>query len=395
MLSDAELIKRIEGSESDLVEFTESTRDLDKIREAICAFSNDLPNHRMPGTIFIGIKDNKNCAELNIDDELLTTLGGLRNDGKILPFPVMAVEKKQLKNCEVAVIQAEPSDNPPIKVDSKCWVRVGPRRSQATAEEERRLTEKRRWKDLGYDMRGIRDASVARDIDMDKFTREYLPHAVSPEVFQENDRDPNEQMRSLRLLTPEYTPTVTAILILGKDIHYWFPCAYIQFVRYDGNEVTDPIKTQKKINGTLSDQLRELDSILKTNISVALDTSGSTHLELSDYPYAALRELIRNAVIHRNYENSNTPVRVNWFAEKIEISSPGGLVGEVSRENFGKGITGYRNPTIAEAMKNMGFMQQFGIGIATVHKELKDNGNPPVEFNIEDNFISATVARRP
>ena len=218
----------------------------------------------------------------------------------------MSVTKKTLKDCEIAVIQVEPSDNPPVKVDNRCWIRVGPRRGKATFEDERRLTEKRRWGQLPHDMHGMVDASIENDIDMERFTQEYLPRAVSPEVLEENERNPEEQMRSLRLLTLKNIPTVTAILMLGKDIRYWFPGAYIQFVRFEGNEVTSPVKNHEEINGTLPDQLSQLDNVLKTNISVSLDTSGITHLESPDYPYLALRELVRNAVIHRNYKKLYT-----------------------------------------------------------------------------------------
>ena len=395
MLSNQELGDILKSGESDRVEFTESTKDLDKIRRAICAFTNDLPAHEKPGFFFIGIKDDTSCSDLKINDKLLQTLGGLRNDGKILPFPIMEVGKQTLNGCEVAVIQVEPSDNPPVKVDGRCWIRVGPRRAQATAEEERRLTEKRRWGNLPYDMQGVKGTSIEKDLDMRKFEYEYLPSAVPPEVLEENDRNMGEQLQALRLTAQDGTPSVTAILMLGKDPHYWFPDAYIQFVRYSGNEITDSIVDHKEIRGTLPDQLLELDRILKAHISNALDTSGEIHTERPDYPFAALRELARNAVVHRNYENSNTPVRIHWFADNIEIVSPGSVYGAVTRENFGKpGITAYRNPTIAEAMRNMGFMQRFGIGIATAHKALEDNNNPPVEFDVQENFVFVMVKKQ-
>ena len=164
MLNNQELEDLLKIAESDRVEFTESVGDLDKIREAICAFANDLPNHSRPGLIFIGIKDDGSCANLTIDDRLLQTLGGLRSDGRILPFPTMEADKRILNRCEVAVIQVEPSDNPPVKVDGRCWIRVGPRRGQATAEDERRLTEKRRWGNLPYDVQGVPGASMENDL---------------------------------------------------------------------------------------------------------------------------------------------------------------------------------------------------------------------------------------
>ncbi len=394
MHTEDELTEIIARGESDCVEFTESTRDLDKIRKVICAFANDLPNHRQPGLIFIGIKDDRSCADLTINDALLTNLGGLRGDGKILPFPVMKVVKRSLDGCEVAVIQVEPSDNPPVKFDGRCWIRVGPRRGQATAEEEHHLTEKRRWENLPYDIHGVNGSSVENDLDLRRFRDEYLPSAVSPEVLEENDRNREEQLQALRLTTQDGTPTVTAILMLGEDPSYWFPGAYIQFVRYEGNEITDPIKDQTEIYGTLPDQLHELDKTLKAHISTALDTGGERHIEKPDYPFEALRELARNAVIHRNYENSNTPVRVYWFADKVEITSPGSVYGAVTRENFGNpNVTSYRNPTIAGAMKNMGFMQRFGIGISTARKALQDNGNPPLEFDVQDTLVLATIKK--
>ena len=392
MYTDAELEEIIDQGESDRVEFTESAKKLDKIREAICAFANDLPDHRDAGFVFIGIRDDGSCADLDIDDKLLQTLGGLRSDGKVLPFPTTAVNKRTLKGCDVAVIKVEPSDNPPVRVDGRCWTRIGPSRAQATAEEERRLIEKRRWGNLPYDIQGVPGSSVNNDLDMLKFEQEYLSVAISPEVLEENDRSRENQLQALRLTTQEGLPTATAILVLGKNPIQWFPGAYIQFVRYAGTEMTDSIANQKEIHGTLPDQLRELDNILKVNISVALDTAGELHVEKPDYPYEALREISRNAVIHRNYQTTSTPVRFYWFSDRIEILSPGSVYGTVTKDNFGSsGVTDYRNPTIAEAMKYMGFMQRFGIGIEMARKALKDNNNPPLSFEIQDTIILITV----
>lgn len=396
MLSDEELTRLIKSGESDRVEFTVAARDMDKLRQAVCAFANDLPNHNQPGVLFVGLDDNGDCVGLPVDDDLLQKLGGLRGDGNILPFPSMTVAKKELLNCLVAVIQVEPSDNPPVKVDGRCWIRAGPRRAQATAEEERRLTEKRRWGNLPFDMHGVAGASVETDLDMRRFENEYLPAAVPPDVLEENRRAQDDRLKALRLVTTDGAPTVTAILMLGIDPRRWFPGAYIQFVRYDGEAVTDPILDQAELSGALSDQLREADVLLKRNISTALDASGSRHIETPDYPFVALRELTRNAVIHRNYEKSNTPVRISWFREHLQISSPGSVYGEVTKENFGKpDAVSYRNPTIAEAMKSQRFMERFGMGIAMARKALEDNGNPPPEFRIEDNFVFATLHKRP
>ena len=244
-------------------------------------------------------------------------------------------------------------------------------------------------------MQGVAGATVEADLDMRTFENDYLPCAISPEALAENRRDRGQQLNALRLVARNGAPTVTAILVLGRDPRYWFPGAYLQFVRYGGTAVTDEVLDHAELSGPLPEQLREADRLLRLNIPNALDTRGERHVEERSYPYEALRELLRNAAIHRNYEISHTPVRISWLVDRVEILSPGSAFGEVGRDNFGQGTTSYRNPTIAEAMKNMGFMQRFGIGIETARRTLAENGNPPPEFDVQDAFVLVTVRRRP
>src|SRR5262245_53609724 len=108
-LSDDDLEELLQGGEIDSVERKRNAADGDRIREAICAFANDLPDHRQAGVVFIGVEDDGSCAQLVISDELLRTLGGMRDDGAITPFPVMEVRNSRLAGCPVAVIIIQPS----------------------------------------------------------------------------------------------------------------------------------------------------------------------------------------------------------------------------------------------------------------------------------------------
>jgi len=113
------------------------------------------------------------------------------------------------------------------------------------------------------------------------------------------------------------------------------------------------------------------------------------------YPMVALQQLTRNAVLHRSYEGTNAPIRVTWFEDRIEIISPGGPFGEVTVANFGTpGITDYRNPNLAEAMRALGFVQKFGAGIATARATLQRNGNPPPEFRTADGHVLVVLRPR-
>ncbi|HSD56851.1 MAG TPA: ATP-binding protein [Methanotrichaceae archaeon] len=389
-----ELENMLKDLESDLVERKASLSDPDRIRQAICAYANDMPDHRKPGFIFIGANDDGSCSGLPITDDLLLRLSQMRDDGKIQPFPSVSVEKRVIKGCTMAVIKVKPSLAPPVRLNGVTWIRVGPRRAIATPEEEKRLSERRRSRDLPFDLHPVPLATI-EDMDLDLFEREYLPLAIAQEVRDQNNRSAEDKLRALRFLTPDGQPTVLGILVLGKDIRRYIPGAYAQFLRFEGTELTDPLRDQKEIEGPLSELLRRMDEVLEANNSVSTSlTSGPLEVTRPDYPLSALQQLARNAILHRTYDGTNAPVRIYWFLDRIEIHSPGGPFGQVTKENFGQpGVTDYRNPHLAEAMRVLGYVQRFGLGIQIARQQLAKNGNPPPEFLVESNYILVTVRR--
>lgn len=92
-LSDADLEALLNDIESDRAERKEFFRGdaPEKSRQAICAFANDLPDHRKPGVLFIGAKDDGSPSGLVMTDELLRQLADIRADGNILPVPSLNV----------------------------------------------------------------------------------------------------------------------------------------------------------------------------------------------------------------------------------------------------------------------------------------------------------------
>jgi len=126
---------------------------------------------------------------------------------------------------------------------------------------------------------------------------------------------------------------------------------------------------------------------------VAVDlTGGALERRTQPYPLVALQQVIRNAVMHRTYEATNMPVRVYWYDDRIEVTSPGGPFGVVNAENFGSpGVTDYRNPNLAESLRVLGFVQRFGAGIPTARRALSENGNPPIEFSVQPNYVGVAI----
>lgn len=381
--------------ESDRVERKASISDPEKIRQALCAFANDLPNHQRAGVLFVGVNDDGSCANLPISEQVLQSLAAMRSDGNIIPLPSLTVIKRTIGGCEVAVVLVEPADAPPVRLRGRVWIRVGPRRALATPDEERRLAERRRARDLPFDVQPLVSSRI-EDLDVDSFRREYLPAAVSRDVLEANQRSTDDQLASLRFTTTEGIPTTLGMLLAGKDPRRFIAGDYVQFLRIDGTGLADAIKDQKEIDGPMPELLRNLEEVLRLNVTVAADLRGMTDVQLPDYPLAALQQLVRNALLHRNYETTNAPTRVTWFNDRIEILNPGGPFGQVTRENFGTpGVTDYRNPHLAEALKVLGYVQRFGVGIELAKSALARNGNPELKFQVEATHVLATVRKRP
>ena len=394
MLNDQELAQLLVGTESDRAERKRSGADRSAIRRTICGFANDLPGHGKPGVVFVGVNDDGSCANLEITGDLLATLAQIRSDGNILPLPSMVVEKRMVAGCELVAVMVAPSRQPPVRYQGRVYVKVGSTVQLATPEEERRLTERRRAADLPLDMRPADEAKLD-DLDADFVQREYLPRAVAPDVLEENQRGYEAQLASLRCLIDE-RPTYGALLAFGRDPQRWVPGAYVQFVRFDGTAPTDAIRDRKELTGRLHDVLRRLDELLEINISVRTDIKGGPQERRApDYPIVALQQLTRNAIMHRSYEGTNAPVRLYWYNDRVEISNPGGLYGQVTRENFGRGATDYRNPLVAELMHHLGYAQRFGVGVPLAQEALEKGGNPPPDFDMQPTSFLVTLRPAP
>ncbi|MCL2744711.1 MAG: putative DNA binding domain-containing protein [Planctomycetaceae bacterium] len=397
-LTDEELEKLLDDSETDAFERKESFKGetLKKARQAVCAFANDLPNRKEPGVLFIGIKDDGTPSGEPITDELLRQLVEMKVDGNILPLPVMTVEKRILHGQEVAVVAVFPSDNPPVKYEGRIWIRTGPRRAIANEQEERILIERRRYKNTPFDIAPLPLAQLA-DLSRSSFENDFLPAAFAPDVLAENNRTYEERLAACKMIVApdDPTPTRLGVLTLGKDPQHYVPGACIQFLRLAGTELVDPVMDGDLIEGTLPNLIRRTEDKLRSYNRAAYDISAGPHVITNDYPFLALQQILYNAVMHRTYENTNAPVRICWYDDRIEISNPGGPYGDVTVSNFGQpGFVDYRNPNIAAVMKTYGFIQRFGRGIYVAENEMRRNGNPPPEFRVDSSRVVVVLRKR-
>jgi ATP-dependent DNA helicase RecG len=309
----------------------------------------------------------------------------------------MVVEKRAIEGCDYAIILVAPADAPPVRYKGRVYIRTGPRKAIASAQDERILNERRRFRDLPFDLQPMATASLS-DLERTLFENEYLPAAFAPDIVAANERSYEARLAALRLIesVESAMPTLLGVLVLCARPRDLVPGAYIQFLRIAGAELSEPIVDEDPIDGPIAECVRRIDEKLKAHIRTAVDlTSGSVERRTPDFPLVALEQVVRNAVMHRTYESTNAPVRVTWFDDRIEVQSPGGPFGSVNAQNFGTpGVTDYRNPNLAEAMKTLGLVQRFGVGIATAQKAMAQNGNPPIQWDVNDRFVLAILPRR-
>ncbi len=393
MINENDLRILLSDLESDRVERTISTTDTDKFCKAICAFANDMPRHRLPGYLVIGARDEDGAIMgVDITDQLLLNLSHCADSGQIVPLPSMTIQKISLHEGDVAVAEVLPSDIPPVRYRGCVWIRRGPRKARANEQEERILTEKRIHHARTFDLRPCNGCG-RDDLVLDLFQLTYLNVAVAPEIIAENKRDMFLQMASLGFwCSMEACATNAGTILFGQDPLNWFPGAAIQYVRYSGDALDTDVLDERRFEGDLITVLRELDGFLRTLFpSQPESVSPLKEKNRTPYPILAIRELLMNAVMHRDYE-SNAPIRFYWFSDHIEIQNAGGLYGAVTPETF-PNQNDYRNPKIAEAMKTLGYVNTFGRGIARTQRFLDKNGNPPAEFKIDEPGYFLAIVR--
>lgn len=392
-VDDDELAALLSDIESDRSERTRSLTKTDKFGEAICAFANDLPNSGKPGYLFVGATESGRATGDPITDQLLQALAAIRADGNLLPAPTVNVAKRTLGGGDIAVVEVLPSELPPVRYKGVVWVRVGPRRGRATEADERVLSERRASLARTWDARACARADLS-DLMLALFEA-YRIEAIDSDVLEENHRELTDQLASLRFWDRRSSrPTNAAIILFGKDSLEYAPGAYVQYVRYEGEDAASDILRERRLSGDLLSVLRELGSLADELVeSRLIDATGARETTVYAYPPAALRETFVNAIVHRDYE-SNAPTRILQFEDRIEIHNPGGLYGDVRPEDF-PGETAYRNPVIAEAARNLGFVNRFGRGVPRTQAAMAKNGSPPAQFQPTERHFLVVLSRRP
>lgn len=184
-------------------------------------------------------------------------------------------------------------------------------------------------------------------------------------------------------------PTIAGFLIFSKENPQKtrdFSRYVIRCVSYSGDSVSSPIIDKQDIIGNLDQQIDEMQKFILKNIRLKAIISGTKRVEEYEYPQDAIRELVANAVIHRDYMITETYTQINVFSNRIEISNPGNLPPGVTIENI-KDSQFSRNEIIAEILKDMDYLEEYGRGIDIVFSRMSGIGLlNPIFKNMSNSF---------
>ena len=201
---------------------------------------------------------------------------------------------------------------------------------------------------------------------------------------------PTEKIMKLQGFTDNNKPTLAGIMMFAEYPQAFFPQLCITAVSVPGYEIDDPgeysqrFDDNERIEGTIPQMLDGALSFIKRNIRVRTIVNPMTgkREDMTEYPIIALREILLNALIHRDYSihTELTPITIRIFTDRIEIENPGGLYGRITIDDLGKSIADTRNPFIAKAMEITGEAENRFSGIPIIRRSMREHKLPPPVF---------------
>lgn len=211
----------------------------------------------------------------------------------------------------------------------------------------------------------------------------------------------NEKICRLQGFINESKPTLAGVMMFSDYPQAFFPQLCITAVSIPGTEMSEigsvgeRFIDNERIDGTFTQMLNDALIFVRKNIKskTIIDKNTGKRVDKPDYPIVAIRELIINALVHRDYSihTDYTPITIKIFSDRFEIENPGGLYGRMTIDQLGKVSADTRNPFIANALEILGETENRYSGIPTIINAMKEYGLPEPKFESERGIFRATL----
>ena len=224
----------------------------------------------------------------------------------------------------------------------------------------------------------------------EKRMAEYLSR-VKSERRNLADNVSDDEILELMGVTSDGTPTLAGLMTFSKYPQTYFPQLCITAVALPGTEMgetgTDGERfiDNKRITGAIPDMLEEAVEFVRTNsrTKTIIDDNGK-RVDKNEYPIKAIREAILNALVHRDYSiyTENTPIRIEMYRDRMEVTNSGGLYGKISIDALGKVHPETRNAALANMLELLNITENRYSGIPTMRREFLNAGLPAPNFSV-------------
>jgi len=363
----AELIQK---NESKTLEFKRNCSSPDKIIRTIIAFANTSG-----GTLLIGVEDKDKTVygisePLAVEEKLANLISDTISPRLIPSIEIVSWRNKQLLAVEVFPSPIRPHFKTKLGEEKGVFVRVGSSNRKADPWLIRELH------------RTVRRQSYDEEPILEENT-EALDFRVISELFSGLRRLNSQDYTTLRLITTNQrrkVPTNGGMILFGKNRLMYFPDAWIHCGRFSGT-------TKQKIIDTVefkSYPIHAIDQALEFSKKHALRavevTSQAKNRERWNVPLLAIREAIINAVVHSDYSQEGSCIRLSFFDDRIEIDNPGLLYDGLTIDDIKQGISKLRNRVIGRIFKELKLIEQWGSGIQRMIAVCREMGLPSPEF---------------
>ncbi len=376
-----ELLSQPEGRKIEFKSALPSNADLSK---TVVAFANDAG-----GELYIGIKDNPREVTGIEENDLIQIEEHISNTIHDNCTPVILPDISFLKAEDKHLIRVKiyKGSNPPYHLRSKgiqkgTYIRVGS--SNRLADQDIIDELERQKRNISFDALPVytKDFNKLELADFKKQYEEITAEKLTETVLKKLNLWLADQGKKF--------PTNALILLSDDQLrHQLFPYAKIECARFKGT-IPGNFIDQKTIDSPLSFQAEEAYKFVLRHISQGSQYEGVYRKDRWEYPVIAIREVIRNAVIHREYSLRGKDIKIAIFDDKIEITSPGKLLPTVDFDDMETGQSDIRNKTLAPVFKKLGIIEQWGNGLQLIADEMKNY--PEIELQWKEPGMAFRVS---
>lgn len=210
-----------------------------------------------------------------------------------------------------------------------------------------------------------------------------------------------EKICHLQGFTENNKPTLAGIMLFSDYPQAFFPQLCITAVSIPGTEMSmtgsvgERFIDNQRIDGTIIQMIDDAILFVRKNMKTKtiIDANTGKRMDKTEYPIVAVREIIINALVHRDYSihTDSAPVTIRMFSNRMEVENPGGLYGRMTLDQLGKMSADTRNPFLANALEILGETENRYSGIPTIVNAMKEWGLPAPEFENDKGVFRVTL----